>query len=170
VLEKHRKATLYFPFFCYLSRYSHIKKFIQLQDYLKFTTRIITTKTRMQREKITLRFHGNAEPRRLMLLMCIHSQFTSQLRNQLQRLYLHNMQWFFKHTQSHNLKKKPLTNSLLINNSLFIIVILHMLSWWGNDKQWLNYQLITSFFVIGPYEKIINAEYPLYVPVYKTEQ
>jgi len=45
-----------------------------------------------------------------------------------------------------------------------------MLSWWGNDKQWLNYQLITSFFVIGPYEKIINAEYPLYVPVYKTEQ
>lgn len=86
VLEKHRKATLYFPFFCYLSRYSHIKKFTQLQAYLKFTTRIITTKIRMQREKITLTFHGNAEPRRLMLLMCIHSQFTPQLRNQLKRL------------------------------------------------------------------------------------
>jgi hypothetical protein len=102
VLEKHRKTTLYFPF---LSRYSHINKFTQLQDYLKFTTRIITTKIEMQREKITLRFHGNAQPRRLMLLMRIHSQFTSQLRNQLQRLYLHNMQWFFKHRQSHNLKK-----------------------------------------------------------------
>ena len=95
MLEKHRQATLYFPFFCYLSRYSHIKKFTQLQAYLKFTTRITTIKIRKQREKLTLTFHGNAEPRRLMLLMCIHSQFTSQLRNQLQRLYLHNTQWFF---------------------------------------------------------------------------
>jgi len=75
--------------------YSHIKKFTQLQAYLKLTTRIITNKIRMRREKITLTFHGNAEPRGLMLLMCIHSQFTSQLRNQLQRLFLHNMQWFF---------------------------------------------------------------------------
>lgn len=65
----------------------HFKKFTQLQADLKFTTIIITIKIRIQTEKLTLTFHGNAEPRRLMLLLCIHSQFTSQPRNQLQRLF-----------------------------------------------------------------------------------
>lgn len=35
-----------------------------------------------------------------------------------------------------------------------------------------NNQLPTNiiFFLIHPFEEINNAEYPLYVPVYKTEQ
>jgi hypothetical protein len=72
-----------------------LKKLTQLQADLKFTTRIITTKIRIQREKLTLTFQVNAEPRRLMLLLCIHCQFTSQPRNHLQTFDLHNMLWFF---------------------------------------------------------------------------
>jgi len=101
---KAQKGYTVFPILLLLSRYSHIKKNTQLQAYLKFTTRIITIKIRMQKEKITLTFHGNAEPRRIMLLMYSQPVHTSTKKPATKTLSSQNAM-VIKHTQSHNLER-----------------------------------------------------------------
>jgi hypothetical protein len=71
--------------------------------------------------------------------------------------------------QARTLKKA--INSLSAHPQLRVynyVFILHIWSWWGKDKQWINFQL-KIFFVIRPFQEIINVKYAVYVRVYKTE-